>query len=141
MIYKELQGITSSGSHYSTAVRSEQASGRAQGSGVFVEAGSNHFIGGTAPGSGNVIAFNRNGGVVTSPGAEVAILGNSIFDNLAGAALGGIDLGYDGLSPNDACDADAGVDNRQNFPVLASAVSSEGALDVAFTLESAPNRT
>jgi hypothetical protein len=111
------------------------------GSGVFVEGGSHHFVGGTLAGSGNVVAFNQNGGVVTAPGAGVAILGNSIFDNLAGVALGGIDLGYDGLSPNDACDADSGDKNRQNFPVLASAVSSEGAVDVAFTLESAPNRT
>ena len=112
-----------------------------QGSGIFVEGGSHHFVGGTLPGSENVVAFNRNGGVVTAPGAGVAILGNSIFSNLGGVALGGIDLGYDGLSPNDACDADSGDKNRQNFPVLSSAVSSEGAVDVAFTLESAPNRT
>ena len=112
-----------------------------QGSGVFVGSGSHHFIGGTLPGSGNVIAFNHNGGVVTAPGTGAAILGNSIFENLPGVALGGIDVGYDGLSPNDACDADSADKNRQNFPVLSSAVSSEGTMDVAFTLESAPNRT
>jgi hypothetical protein len=112
-----------------------------QGSGVFVEDGSHHFIGGTLSGSANVIAFNRNGGVVTAPGAGAAILGNAIFGNLASRGIGGIDIGYDGLSPNDACDADSGDKNRQNFPVLTSAVSSEGAVDVAFTLESAPNRT
>jgi hypothetical protein len=85
--------------------------------------------------------FNRNGGVVTAPGAGAAILGNAIFGNLASRGIGGIDIGYDGLSPNDACDADSGDENRQNFPALTSAVSSEGAVDVAFTLESAPNRT
>lgn len=111
------------------------------GAGVFVQEGSSHFVGGTAPGSGNVVAFNGNEGVSTSPGTVAAILGNSVFENFPSRGIGGIDVGYDGLSPNDACDADSGVKNRQNFPVLASAVSSEGALDVAFTLESAPSLT
>jgi len=110
------------------------------GAGVFVEGGLNHFVGGTAPGAGNVIAFNGNGGVSTAPGASTAILGNSIFENLPSRGIGGIDVGYDGLSPNDACDADSGDKNRQNFPVITSAVASGGAVDVAFTLESAPNQ-
>jgi len=110
------------------------------GAGVFVEGGASHFVGGTAPGSGNVVAFNGNGGVSTAPGASAAILGNSVFDNFPSRGIGGIDVGYDGLSPNDACDADAGEKNRQNFPVITSAVSSGGAVDVAFSLESAPNQ-
>ena len=109
------------------------------GAGIFVEGGSHQHLGGTAPGAGNVIAFNGNEGVSTSSGLEiVSILGNSIFDNFPSRGIGGIDIGYDGLSPNDACDADAGDENRQNFPLLSSAVSSGGAVDVVFTLPTAP---
>ena len=87
-------------------------------------------------------------------GAGVAILhnavgaytlsGNSIFDN---GGLG-IDLSatldhpLDGVTPNDARDADAGPDRLQNFPVITRAVHGAGATTtaVAFTLESEASR-
>jgi hypothetical protein len=61
-------------------------------------------IGGTATGSGNVIAGNTQQGVlVTGAAPEVAILGNSIHDN---GALG-IDLGTTGVTANDPGDGDS----------------------------------
>lgn len=45
-------------------------------------------VGGTAPGEGNLIAFNRKAGVDTYPrGKSVAVLGNSIHDNAGGGIV------------------------------------------------------
>ena len=80
------------------------------------EAGaSTNFIGGTAAGSGNLVAFNATAGVQVWQGSsDNAILGNSIRDN---GALG-IDLIGNGITANDAGDGDEGPNNLQNFPVL-----------------------
>jgi len=69
----------------------------------------------------NIIAFNTKSGVVLRAGLskvsrQNAIRYNSIFSN---GALG-IDLGDDGITPNDAGDGDVGLFNDlQNFPVIA----------------------
>ena len=91
-------------------------------------------IGGTNAGDGNIIAFNSGPGVVIESGANTnVILGNSIYSN---SGLG-IDLNNDGVSPNDAGDPDAGM---QNFPVLTSAqVVSSTQLQVIGTLNSTAN--
>src|SRR4029079_8260197 len=77
------------------------------GVGILMEGGANgNTIGGTATGTGNVIAFNSGAGVAlvnTGPTGNT-IRENSIHDN-AGM---GIDLGNDGVTLNDAGDADAG---------------------------------
>ena len=65
--------------------------------------------------------------------SETAILGNSISGN---AGPRGIDLGGDGVTANDAGDADEGPNNRQNFPVLTG-----GGGGVQGTLNSFPNAT
>ena len=81
--------------------------------------GSLHQIG--SPGGGaNVIAFNGAQGISVNGNAgatRVAISHNSIKNN---AGLG-IDLGADGITPNDPGDIDAGVNNTQNFPVIVGA--------------------
>ena len=109
--------------------------------GVFItnEAVSN-TVGGAEPKAGNVIADNSGDGVLIGStarhrpaGAGNSVLGNAIFDN--GGA--GIDLGPDdGVTPNDPGDADAGPNDLQNFPVLASAVLGGGRLVVRGTLDS-----
>jgi hypothetical protein len=81
-------------------------------------------IGGTAPGQGNVIAHNQEGGVVVllaSAGNRIA--GNEIRDNHGLGGLG-IDLGGDGATPNDPGDADVGPNGLANWPVVLSAVAS-----------------
>lgn len=84
--------------------------------------GNSEIIGGTGAGEGNVIAHNKNAGLVVlgSTGALTgdAIRGNSIFAN--GGI--GIDLGADGVTANDALDADTGPNLRQNYPIVSSAV-------------------
>lgn len=80
-----------------------------------------NWIGGIEPAAGNWIAFNRGSGVVLEPTAGTAntVVGNSIYAN---GGLG-IDLGGDGLSPNDPGDADAGPNGLVNAPELEQVVA------------------
>ena len=95
-------------------------------------AGTGTLLGGTNAGEGNEIAYNFGAGVTVEVGySNATISGNSIHDN---AGLG-IDLGADGVSFNDATDADGGPNLMQNYPVLA--VSGDGLLTGVLT--SAPN--
>jgi titin len=121
--------------------------------GVFITGGAaNNFIGGTAPGAGNVITMNGGTGVLigsdstaafppggfpTPAGAGNAVLGNSIFAN----TLLGIDLGAkNGPTANDAKDSDSGPNRLQNFPVLTATISGTQ-VNVGVTLSSVPNTT
>jgi CSLREA domain-containing protein len=94
-------------------------------------------IGGTATGAGNRIAFNRAGGVSVSGDDSTgnSILANSIFSN---TGLG-IDLFPNGVTPNDAGDADTGANNLQNYTVLSSAGTSGNVTNVSGTFNSTPN--
>jgi subtilisin-like proprotein convertase family protein len=76
---------------------------------------SNNTVGGTADGAGNIITFNDKGVVVEDDNTiNNAITRNSIRnnDNL------GIDLGDDGMTPNDFNDPDEGPNRIQNYPVF-----------------------
>lgn len=119
------------------------------GAGVLVQApfpGPNNdgsLIGGLGTGDGNVIAFNGDGGVeVDASSLGVLILGNSIHDNRqANFVRGlGIDLGIDGVTPNDQGDNDSGANDLQNFPVITAAAFSGGNTSVSLTLNSLPSR-
>ncbi len=117
--------------------------------GVFVtNKAANNFIGGTSGTEGNIIANNAGVGVLigsdpsagfsTVAGVGNAILGNSIFNNV----LLGIDIGpRNGVSANDVKDPDTGPNNRQNFPVLASATIAGTDVQIAFALNSLANTT
>jgi hypothetical protein len=87
------------------------------------------MVGGTAAGSGNVIAFSTGSGVSTAV-STVTVLGNSIFSN----GQLGIDLG--GAIPNDLGDADTGPNNLQNFPVLTGVTISGNTTTIVGALNS-----
>ncbi|MBV9469462.1 MAG: CSLREA domain-containing protein, partial [Abitibacteriaceae bacterium] len=111
------------------------------GDGVqFFNATSNNVIGGPTAADGNIIANNGQDGVTIAAGTGEAILSNSIFSNGGNATNApGIDLGNDGVTPNDAGDVDTGPNNLQNFPVLTSAVASGSTTTVTGTLNSTAN--
>jgi parallel beta-helix repeat protein len=115
------------------------------GTGVRIAGGASaNTIGVFAPGASNLIAFNEGAGVsVEGDGARSnLILDNAIHSNGALA----IDLGGDGVTPNDDTDGvGAGPNGFQNFPVItrvaylpAEPPAEQGMLVVEGTLESAP---
>jgi CSLREA domain-containing protein len=120
-------------------------------------------IGGASAGAGNVIAFNTGygvlvagstnaahtiesntitsngqGGVRVDLGTEIAIRRNAIVANTGlGIDLAGGNEDLNGVTANDAGDADSGSNDLQNFPVLMSATAAGGSLNVASTLQGA----
>jgi hypothetical protein len=109
-------------------------------SGVDIQ-GSGAVIGGTGAGEANVIAFNGGhftaGGVIMFGGSGAVIRGNSIFGTKPSGSFGlGIDLGGDGVTLNDACDADTGANGLQNYPVLTAVSSTTGNTSISGTLNS-----
>ncbi len=90
------------------------------------------------PSEANVIAHNGGQGVNVFDDASVGnmIRGNSIHSNVGL----GIDLGGDGVTPNDAGDPDIGPNNLQNFPVI-SRVESGATTRVVGSFNGAPSTT
>ncbi len=99
------------------------------GSGVYAETN-----GSTIGGGGNTIAYNKGDGITVTTGARNGIRSNTIFGN----GKLGIDLGADGVTPNDSNDNDTGANDLQNYPVLQSAAAGKGTTIVG-TLTSTPN--
>jgi hypothetical protein len=75
-----------------------------------------------------IIAFNAGAGVVVGSG-----IGNHIAASIHTNGGLGIDLGGDGVTPNDAADLDVGPNSLQNFPVIATAVAVGGGTNVTGT--------
>jgi hypothetical protein len=110
------------------------------------EGASNNYIGGfpflrlSVP---NFIALNNGRGIVLSNGAPsgpgAAGTGNAIGLNVMVGNTGlGIDLGGDGVTPNDGGDADTGPNDFQNVPTVAAAVDDGENTVVSGRLSSLP---
>jgi hypothetical protein len=82
--------------------------------GIYGSGGNNNVIGGTAPGAGNVVAFNSQAGVAIYAGTGNAILGNSIHDN-----------------PSPGIYLVNGANNNQAAPVLQTVANSPTGLTVS----------
>ncbi|HEY1598691.1 MAG TPA: right-handed parallel beta-helix repeat-containing protein, partial [Pirellulales bacterium] len=107
--------------------------------GVNIKSSSNNAVGGPNDGDGNTILLNGSAGVSITSGTGNAILRN----NISGNDGLGIDLGGDGVTPNDDqgdLDTDTGPNNLQNFPVLTMATTG-GSQIIAGSLSSAANTT
>jgi hypothetical protein len=94
-------------------------------------------VGGLAAGQGNTIAFNGVGVEVRGDPTVVPLRGNSFFSN-TGAA---IDLERDGVTLNDAQDADTGANGRQNFPRVTSVKKRPSGTTIRGTFTSEPDTT
>ena len=105
-------------------------------SGVIVfNAAQNNFIGSSALGAGNMIAFNNFAGIDVFDSTTIGndFNANSIFSNggLGINLVGGSENGF-GVTANDPQDPDLGPNQLQNFPVLTfanSAVVIQGSLN------------
>ncbi len=107
--------------------------------GVLISSSGNTIGGAVA--LGNIIAFNGDDGVRVQLGVGNGIFSNSIFSNGTTTTHLGIDLGLDGVTPNDTLDQDSGANNLQNFPVLALVVSNGITTTILGSLDSVPNHT
>jgi titin len=112
--------------------------------GILIQAGADgNLVGGTETGAGNIVAYNDGPGIWlidfqgNTAGSGNSVLGNSIFAN---DGLG-IDLGLEGLTPNDLNDTDTGPNDLLNFPVLASAVLAGGDLLVTGSINTEQGKT
>ena len=127
------------------------ASAAALGNGLFgvfvTDQAAGNRIGGTAAGTGNVIANSGGAGVlvgsdpISSPaaaGVGNAIRGNRIFAN---GGLG-IDLGpNDGVTANDLDDPDSGPNDLLNFPALTTAKLTAAGLKMSGSINTEPGKT
>lgn len=103
---------------------------------ALVNAPASGRIGGPSSAQANLIAFNLGDGVfVSGVTAGNSIRGNSIHSN----GQLGIDLAGNGVTVNDATDADTGSNGVQNFPTLEDAVFEAALIRIAGTLQSTPN--
>ena len=91
------------------------------GAGVLLDYGERS--GGSGPNviENNTITGNGKEGVMVSSSQQATIRRNSIYNN----GLLGIDLGGDGVTPNDVGDPDAGPNLYQNYPVLLRAARDQ----------------
>ncbi len=105
---------------------------------AIVTATAGNKIGGVNPGEGNTIAFNQGAGILSVAfSSEWPIRGNSIHSN---GGLG-IDLGNDGVTPDDIGDADEGPNHYQNFPIITSVTFGATTTTIGGILKSTASTT
>lgn len=127
-----LIGVTAAGSAMGNA-----------GDGLLLDgASSNNLIGGAVAPLENRIAYNGGNGVTIGDNNQDTPAANTISHNAiyANAKLG-IDLGDDGVTPNDAGDGDPGPNLLQNTPVLTGKSISNNTTTITGSLNSLPNTT
>ncbi len=132
---------TVQGNYIGTDVTGTQPIGN-HGDGVKIsEESDNNLIGGTTAAAANRIAYNLGRGVYAE-NVSAFSTGNRIWGNqIYGDIQLGIDLKGDGITANDAGDADTGPNNLQNFPLLTGAVSEPTDIVLTGILNSTPNTT
>jgi trimeric autotransporter adhesin len=119
-----------------------------KGNGILIlNSSRNNIIGGAAENEGNTIAHNTLGGVVIAINESIPnalkpynnkLSGNSMFSNLKI----GIDLGDNGITDNDADDADDGPNLLQNFPVILPEATFNGsAINLSYFVSSSPTHS
>ncbi len=105
------------------------------GAGLYAQDLATSTVGGTDTADGNTVAFNGGDGIaIVGDAAQVAVLGNSVFDNTGE----GIDLASNGATTNDAGDPDDGPNNLQNTPAVAEAIINGIDLEVTYAVDTAP---
>ncbi|HEX2835625.1 MAG TPA: Calx-beta domain-containing protein [Thermoanaerobaculia bacterium] len=106
------------------------------GHGIQLNSLTNLIVGG--PGTdANLIANNGGDGIALTNSVHAELAENTI---LANGGLG-IDINNDGVTANDALDADTGPNNAQNYPLLTTAVRAGGITFVNGSLGSAASTT
>jgi uncharacterized repeat protein (TIGR01451 family) len=105
--------------------------------GINVCDGASDTVVGSVALGGNIISGNDENGIGVEP---TALSGNtwaanSIYDN----GMLGIDIEIDGVTENDPDDPDEGANQLQNYPELASALTSGSGSEVRGTLNTEPN--
>jgi len=113
------------------------------GWGVLIQSASNNRIGGLPPAERNLIAYNAGGIAVSNSFGTNAInnllAGNIIYSN---SPRLNIDLGANGVTANDALDADEGPNRLQNRPTLTNGLTTgTGLVYAQGVLTSAPLQT
>ena len=121
-----------------TTVQGNRIGTDAAGTGAISNSSSGVHLGDDAVIEGNVIAFNGGDGIELGCGDCVQRISNNAIHSNAGI---GIDLSWvNGVTPNDADDADTGPNGHQNFPILA-AVPFPGGTSISGTLDSTASTT
>ena len=133
-------GYTVQGNYIGTESTGTQDLGNLGNGIVLSTSSTNHLIGGTGVGEGNVIAFNDLDGIAVSGSSATgnSFLGNQVYSNadLGIDLSGGTEDGF-GVTANDVGDADTGANNLQNYPVLTAAdIESASAVTIIGSLNS-----
>lgn len=129
------EGVVVRGNHIGTDAGGTLDRGNGLSAILLREGSDGAAIGGSVASHANILAHNAEAGVAIIGSEGVRVSRNRTFNN---GGLG-IDLQGDGITPNDAGDADEGPNRLQNFPEFTGATLSGSTLTVEGTLSSTPS--